>query len=65
MNGFDIQKYERCKEIASSLGLKITPRNEAIFIEKGNKSYGALENVSALYGFLCGYDWAKSECVQS
>lgn len=62
MNGWDIQKYQRCVEIATSYGLKLIPKNEAIFIKgKYGKSYGALQNIDAVFGFLCGYDWGKSE----
>lgn len=62
MNGWDIKKYERCIEIATSHGLKLIPKNEAIHIEgKNAKHYGGFLSIVEVFSFLCGYDWGKSE----
>ena len=61
MNGFDIQRFERAKEIADTCGLKITINGSMFSIFKEGIGFlGKVETINDLYFFIAGYDWGYS-----
>ena len=59
MNGYDIRRYEICKEKAFKLGMEIQIREEYFYISK----YGKFDTVGELYHFLCGYEYGSQEKI--
>ena len=59
-NGYDIQKYLRCEELAKDNNLVIEITGEKFKIFREERILGAFEDVNALFNFVTGYDWGNS-----
>ncbi|KKU86985.1 MAG: hypothetical protein UY18_C0050G0013 [Microgenomates group bacterium GW2011_GWF2_47_9] len=59
---FDIQKYERCIEMAEEHEMTIEVRGGSGFaLKRGKRFFGVLATVDELYSYLCGYSAGKDE----
>jgi hypothetical protein len=54
----DIGKWERCKEIASELGVAIR-LSEGFMLTHDGLTLGVMYSLDEVYGFLCGYEHKK------
>ena len=58
MNGYDIQKWNRCLEIAEPRGVEIEIKEGFFLRDRDGFSLGSFGTVAEVYSFLCGYEHA-------
>lgn len=56
MNGYDVAKWERCKELAAEFGVLIKVWDNFELTDQRGLSLGGLCSVDEVYAFLCGYE---------
>jgi len=56
MNGYDIQKWKRCEELAYQFGARIDVNEGFRLLDRGGTNLGVFGTVDEVYAFLCGYE---------
>ena len=56
----EIGKWEKCKQLASEIGVTIT-LNEYFVLTHKKLNLGVLYSVDEVYGFLCGYEHGRDK----
>jgi len=56
MNGYDIQKWQRCEELAELLGVGIDVNEGFRLTNTNGLNLGVFRTVDEVYAFLCGYE---------
>ena len=60
MNVYEIQKWQRCQELARENGLTIELVSSFRLTDKNGLNLGEVETVAELFAFICGYVWHRS-----
>ena len=61
MSVYEIQKWQRCQELAAQNGVTIELVSGFRLTDKNGLGLGAVETVAELFTFLCGYDYKRDE----
>ena len=56
MNGYDVQKWKRCEELAQTCGVSFEIYNAFRLIDARGFTLGTLGTVDEVFSFLCGYE---------
>ena len=56
MNGYDIQKWNRCLAIAEPCGVEIEVKDGFFLRDIDGLNLGSFGTVAEVYAFLCGYE---------
>jgi hypothetical protein len=60
-DGYDIQRWIRCQQIAEAYLLNIDIKETFTLTNSKGRILGTFENVNELLSFLFGYDWGVSK----